>query len=184
MAHAHRIVVGLDLGMEGDVALLEARRIAESSDACELHVVHVLGAKGDRNTEQLARALTAAMDRLRARVSAVLGAASIGDVKIHVRFGDAAATLSQVAIDYDADLLVVGTHARTGVARAVLGSVAETLVRTAHLPVLVARAKDLTGRARTPQPDVARPGAPMHVDQMVSEVVRVGPRTSHISGLV
>jgi nucleotide-binding universal stress UspA family protein len=38
-----------------------------------------------------------------------------------------------------ADLIVMGTHARTGVAHALLGSVAEKVVRLAMVPVLVAR---------------------------------------------
>jgi len=41
--------------------------------------------------------------------------------------------------DHDIDLVVVGTHGRTGFDRYVLGSVAESLVRTAPVPVLTAR---------------------------------------------
>jgi nucleotide-binding universal stress UspA family protein len=41
--------------------------------------------------------------------------------------------------DHDIDLVVVGTHGRTGFDRYVLGSVAEALVRTAPVPVLTAR---------------------------------------------
>ncbi|HTP49322.1 MAG TPA: universal stress protein [Anaeromyxobacteraceae bacterium] len=38
-------------------------------------------------------------------------------------------------------LLVVGTHGRTGVAHVLLGSVAERVVRKAHIPVLTVRPK-------------------------------------------
>lgn len=38
-----------------------------------------------------------------------------------------------------ADLIVMGTHGRTGVSRVLLGSVAETVVRHAHCPVLTMR---------------------------------------------
>jgi len=41
--------------------------------------------------------------------------------------------------DNDVDLVVVGTHGRTGFDRYVLGSVAEALVRTAPVPVLTVR---------------------------------------------
>jgi nucleotide-binding universal stress UspA family protein len=37
----------------------------------------------------------------------------------------------------DADIIVVGTHARTGIARAVQGSVAESILRASDVPVLV-----------------------------------------------
>jgi nucleotide-binding universal stress UspA family protein len=39
----------------------------------------------------------------------------------------------------DYDLIVLGTHGRTGLARALIGSVAERVVRHAHCPVLAVR---------------------------------------------
>lgn len=41
------------------------------------------------------------------------------------------------ADEFNADLLVLGTHGRRGFKRMVLGSVAERVVRSAHLPVLL-----------------------------------------------
>ena len=51
----------------------------------------------------------------------------------------AAQALALVAEDHSIDLVVVGSHGRTGMKRIVLGSVAEKLVRHSGLPVLVAR---------------------------------------------
>jgi nucleotide-binding universal stress UspA family protein len=51
--------------------------------------------------------------------------------------GDVAATIAQTAAQVDADLIVMSTHALTGPARAVLGSVADEVVRIAHHPVLL-----------------------------------------------
>jgi nucleotide-binding universal stress UspA family protein len=39
-----------------------------------------------------------------------------------------------------ADLIVLGTHGRTGVAHALLGSVAERVVRSSPIPVITVRA--------------------------------------------
>ena len=50
--------------------------------------------------------------------------------------GDACEEINIVAADVDADLVVIGTHARRGLARALLGSVAENVIRTATRPVL------------------------------------------------
>ncbi len=50
-----------------------------------------------------------------------------------------AATLLAEATKWQADLIVMGTHGRRGFGRAVLGSVAETLLRTTTLPVLLVR---------------------------------------------
>jgi nucleotide-binding universal stress UspA family protein len=47
--------------------------------------------------------------------------------------------INELARALHADLIVIGTHGRRGIARALLGSVAETVVRTAEVPVLVIR---------------------------------------------
>jgi nucleotide-binding universal stress UspA family protein len=50
------------------------------------------------------------------------------------------ATLLAEAARWQADLIVMGTHGRRGFGRAVLGSVAENLLRVSTLPVLMVRA--------------------------------------------
>jgi len=52
---------------------------------------------------------------------------------------DISDVLARAAAECDADLIVMGTHGRRGVRRAVLGSVAEALLRDADRPVLVVR---------------------------------------------
>jgi nucleotide-binding universal stress UspA family protein len=47
--------------------------------------------------------------------------------------------INAVAEEIDAHLIVMGTHGRRGLARALLGSVAEKVVRTAHRPVTLIR---------------------------------------------
>jgi nucleotide-binding universal stress UspA family protein len=44
-----------------------------------------------------------------------------------------------VARELGADLIVMGTHGRRGVRRALIGSIAESVVRTASCPVLTIR---------------------------------------------
>src|SRR5262249_16922690 len=44
-------------------------------------------------------------------------------VKVDVRVGDAADSIAMAAIEQSADLIVMATHARTGIRRAILGSV-------------------------------------------------------------
>jgi nucleotide-binding universal stress UspA family protein len=46
--------------------------------------------------------------------------------------------------EVDAGMIVMGTHGRHGLPRALLGSVAEKVVRTAHTPVLTVHADDRT----------------------------------------
>lgn len=56
-----------------------------------------------------------------------------------VRVGHPADIVLQVARDWPADLIVIGSHGRRGLGRALLGSVAESVVRRTPCPVLVVR---------------------------------------------
>ena len=58
-----------------------------------------------------------------------------------VQTGAPAETIARAAAEWRADLIVIGSHGRTGVRRALLGSVAEAVMRNAPCPVLVARAQ-------------------------------------------
>lgn len=58
-----------------------------------------------------------------------------------VRAGDARDVILQTAEEVKADLIVMGTHGRRGISRALLGSVAEMVVRTSPIPVLTVRGK-------------------------------------------
>ena len=48
----------------------------------------------------------------------------------------------RVASEINTDLIVLGTHGRRGLRRAILGSVAENVIRTSMRPVLAIHAKD------------------------------------------
>ncbi|MGH2608622.1 MAG: universal stress protein [Tepidiformaceae bacterium] len=55
-----------------------------------------------------------------------------------VRVADnVAETILKVAAEFGVDLIVVGTHGRSGLSHVLLGSVAETVIREASMPVLV-----------------------------------------------
>lgn len=62
------------------------------------------------------------------------------DVSVTARVGSPSQEIVRFAEEQDADLIVLSSHGRTGFRRAVLGSVAEQVVRRAHCPVLVLRA--------------------------------------------
>ena len=53
--------------------------------------------------------------------------------------GEPAAEIVAFARSAGVDLVVVGTHGRTGIEHALMGSVAERVVRRAHCPVLTVR---------------------------------------------
>ena len=56
-----------------------------------------------------------------------------------LRRGAPASEILNVAREWGADMIVMGTHGQGGVARLLVGSVAEAVLRRASCPVLVAR---------------------------------------------
>jgi nucleotide-binding universal stress UspA family protein len=62
--------------------------------------------------------------------------------------GRPASIIPEVAKTGGYDLIVLGTHGRTGLSRMLLGSVAENVVRHAHCPVLTVRPAPAVEKAR------------------------------------
>ena len=62
-------------------------------------------------------------------------------IKVEHRFarGDAVAAIIRIAVREHADVIVLGTHGRTGVGRLLMGSVAEGVLRGAPCPVLTVK---------------------------------------------
>ncbi len=72
-----------------------------------------------------------------------------------VRQGDPHRVINDVAAELGAGLIAIGTHGRKGLSRALLGSVAEKVVRTAHIPVLAVHASEIVSATTAPEPEVA-----------------------------
>jgi nucleotide-binding universal stress UspA family protein len=62
------------------------------------------------------------------------------EIRTVLRQGTPWSEINATAKDVHADLIVMGTHGRQGLAHALLGSVAEKIVRTAPCPVLTVHA--------------------------------------------
>ncbi len=67
-------------------------------------------------------------------------------VKTATAVGEPAGEILAYAAEQRADVLVLGTHGRTGLEHALMGSVAERVVRRAHVPVLTVH----PGEAKAP----------------------------------
>jgi len=189
----YKIVIGVDFETTGDHALADALRLSREHPNDELHPVFVVKLSGDsHSSEELAAAndeMEKAAKALRERTLNICAGLFPGEqweqpMHFHVRLGDPAEAIHQVAVDYDANLIVVGTHGRKGLKKLVLGSVAEKLIETAHCPVLVARERQFDGLNRSDKPDAARPGEDLHAGFHRSELLKFSGRSSHISGLL
>ncbi len=60
-----------------------------------------------------------------------------GSVSWEVRDGQTSVAILEAAKDFDADMIVMSTHGRTGFRRFLLGSVAESVLKEAHMPVMM-----------------------------------------------
>ena len=144
MKRIQRIVVATDFSEIADQALDHAIDLAEQLGA-SVTLVHAyelpmygfpdgaLITSADMAGRIMAIAqegLTASVERFRARGV---------PLRPVLRTGVPWEEINAVAADESADLIVVGTHGRRGLSRALLGSVAERLIRTATRPVLVVR---------------------------------------------
>lgn len=65
----------------------------------------------------------------------------------HVLKGVPPETIVEYAVENGIDLIVIATRGRSGVARGVLGSVTENVVRRSSVPVLTVRARGFDGSA-------------------------------------
>jgi nucleotide-binding universal stress UspA family protein len=115
--------------------------------AAELHIVHVLGVMPPSSVMGMAPLpqATELLDNghlILDRAWSEAKASFKGKIAGHLAAGDPWREIVQLASNLRADLIVVGTAGRTGIARLALGSVAEKVVRHAGCPVLVVRPKD------------------------------------------
>lgn len=72
------------------------------------------------------------------------------EVTGRLEMGDPVKTICAVALEGPHDLVVMGTHGRTGISRALAGSVTENVVRRCPVPVLTVRTPDDAIRPEKP----------------------------------
>ena len=111
---------------------------------CEIHLLHVLDRHvhlGDFSTsartinQELEEITVAARRELETMATDAEARKNVGRITRHVAVGGANHEIVGLANRLGADLIVMGTHGRTGIRRAVIGSVAEYVVR--HAPCTV-----------------------------------------------
>jgi nucleotide-binding universal stress UspA family protein len=89
-----------------------------------------------RMMQELADQAEKHLKKWRAEAEKLVGAAQVRTEKA---IGEPAAEILSFAKSSGQELLVLGTHGRTGLEHALMGSVAERVVRKAHCPVLTVR---------------------------------------------
>ncbi len=141
MATLERILVGTDLSEVSPALYALAHALARQSGA-RLVVAYVADPdEYDELRRERPMGVDEFIERFRATILLDFEDATDGEqpaqVVVRMRQRGVAEDLLQIASDVEADLVVVGTHGRTGLRRVLLGSVAEAVMRHATMPVLV-----------------------------------------------
>lgn len=149
------IVVGVDLTASGLAALEEALRRGAAPNVT-VHVVYALDQSADASfadgLPRAEKALAEGAARLREHLDRAQALEIFGrGVQAHVRLEPPVEAIIQLAVDVDADLIVVGAEKRDGLNEILHSSVGMAVAHQAPCPVLVARPKDYANLSRTPR---------------------------------
>ena len=149
-----KILYATDFSSDSDAALRYASTVAaaEGATLCIAHIDDdtpglVFGHVGYGYVPEVDDIARQQYDKLLTIVPTTEG------VKYEHQFlrGEAAESILQLAEKEQADLIVIGSHGRTGLRRLLMGSVAEAVVRRAHCPVLTIK-QPSAGSADASQP--------------------------------
>jgi nucleotide-binding universal stress UspA family protein len=118
-----------------DLSQFSNRAIPYAFAACEpdaeIHLVHILDDDDDDDVD---------VEDIRKQLLALAPVGAKQKVSAHVVAGDdAAKTVAQTAARLGVDVICMCSHGRSGITRALVGSVADRLLRATRLPVLVLR---------------------------------------------
>lgn len=141
MVNVRRILVATDLSEISPRLYQVAIDVARPANA-DLIVAHIADFQSYIETlREVPTGVTDYLEGLRSKVREGLRSAGLPDVSVRVEVMlqqyTVPADIRALATRLDADLIIMGTHGRTGLRRALLGSVAEDVVRHAEIPVLV-----------------------------------------------
>ncbi|MFN9719028.1 MAG: universal stress protein [Planctomycetota bacterium] len=140
-----RILLPTDFSDHSSAAKTYASALASRFDA-ELHVLHILEQYYSLTPDfalglALPRTISESKDLAKTKLSTFLDPQWIGcrNVVHQVVDGSPKAEIVRYARDQTIDLIVMSTHGRSALAQVMIGSVAESVVRTAPCPVLTVR---------------------------------------------
>lgn len=148
MSLFQKILVPTDFSPHAEVALRLACELAKSNEAA-LCIVHVQDILLTSLPEGMTYYDTAALAHMRNELAARLGqvqrdviATGVRQVETKLVEGQPFREIVRVAEESKSQLIVMGTHGRTGIAHVLLGSVAERVVRRSPCPVITVPFKE------------------------------------------
>jgi nucleotide-binding universal stress UspA family protein len=147
-----KILVPFDFSTSAERALAWAADLQKTTGAAALQLVHAINSRPLGSDEVALQILLpneaeiAGLERSMLEAAHRHGAAATG--KVVIRASAVADIILDAALDMDAELIVMGTHGRTGVKRLFLGSVAEHVLRHSVCPVVTVHAPRIGSAGR------------------------------------
>ena len=140
----NRILVPIDGSAPADAALEYALERFPDDEIVALYVKDPVDGATAWGPGSADNWMAVADERAKAVLGAVTDRADERDVSLATDdvVGRPARAIIEYAEENDVDNIVIGSHGRDGVARVLLGSVAETVVRRAPVPVTVVRPRE------------------------------------------
>ncbi len=136
MAGFRRILYGTDFSANAERAFEVARKLAEELNAT-LYVLNVVSG-GEQIAASAGSGWLPFVDRLRQNLDSQYCSRTTCEHQIMVRKGDPARTIVEVAEQEGADLIIIGARGAGTLGRLLgEGSVADKVLKTSHLPVVV-----------------------------------------------
>ena len=140
-----KVLICCDYSAAGEYILREAQKFLNAFPGAQIHVfsaidLSVVSVSGMYNNSELLSSMEADGLELGKKAEAIFSGRKI---TFSTEVGYPAQTILSKATNMDADLLVLGTHGRTGLGRIVLGSVAENVLRQAKCNTLVIPVKHI-----------------------------------------
>jgi len=144
-----RLLVPTDFSPCSDAALGCAKRMAAkmSGSVCMLHVIEHPPTGVTFGSELCAPESLETRKAQTENARVELGRRMLADSRSRIAMtgdvvsGASAAMISAYAADHAFDMIVMGTHGRSGIAHLLMGSVAESVIRTARCPVLTVKSR-------------------------------------------
>jgi nucleotide-binding universal stress UspA family protein len=137
----HKLLVASDLSAASDRAVAWTAGLQRQLPELEVVLFHAAGFPATVTNVPMSGTAPDEFAGVRRKLQAVANECGLkAEVIIEVSPAPAAAIMT-TAEELGCDVIVLGTHGRSGLARAVLGSVAEGVVRGAGCPVVVMRAR-------------------------------------------
>ena len=137
------ILCPVDFSGHSEAALAHATSLAKEHDA-ELHIVHIYEEPYAYVDGGFSGYVPPAdLEPEKERLSAVVPPDDSVRYRHAFVVGHPSDNLVQYATDESIDLVVMGTHGRTGLSRLLMGSVAEAVVRRSPCPVLTIKQPEL-----------------------------------------